>query len=187
MPENQNASRPSPRAPQVRELWRDHTGGDQQHIAPILGLGVDAEARLRGLIDAHPPADLEPAELHRRLDHFIGEMALIGPAGDALAAGDLSGFGEQVDRSQRLSEELLRNQIPETAALARLAREAEAHAASAFGAGFGGSVWALVPAARSEAFLARWSTSYRAAFPDAAAGAAFFQTQAGPAAFELAA
>ena len=169
------------------ELWRDHTGGVEQHIAPILGRGAEAETRLRDLIDAHPPADLQPAELHQRLDHFIGEMAVIGPAGDALAAGDLSAFGELVDRSQRLSEQLLCNQIPETEALARLAREAGAHAASAFGAGFGGSVWALVSGERCETFVARWSNSYREIFPEAAARAAFFRTQAGPAAFELAA
>jgi len=169
------------------EVWRDHGGGQEQHIAPILARGPEAEAELRRLIDAHPPTDLEPAELNQRLDHFIAEMAVIGPAGDALAGGDLVGFGDLVDRSQRLSEELLGNQIPETAALARLAREAGAHAASAFGAGFGGSVWALVATERCEAFLGEWGAAYRAAYPEAGRTAAFFQTQAGPAAFELSA
>ena len=179
-------NRASGRLAALVELWRDHAGGHEQHIAPILARGPEAEAELRRLIDAHPPAGLEPAELNQRLDHFIGEMAVIGPAGDALAAGDLAGFGELVDRSQRLSEDLLGNQIPETAALARLAREAGAHAASAFGAGFGGSVWALVAAGQCEAFLRDWGAAYRAAFPEAGRSADFFRTQAGPAAFELA-
>jgi len=178
-------NRASRRLSALVELWREHTGGQEQHIAPILELGDVAEAKLRALAEAHAPADLEPAELHQRLDHFIGEMALIGPAGDALGRGDLAAFGELVDRSQQLSEDQLGNQIPETAALARLAREAGAHAASAFGAGFGGSVWALVEAGACEAFLAQWAASYRQAFPAAAAQASIFQTQAGPAAFEL--
>ncbi len=49
------------------------------------------------------------------------------------------------ERSQEAAERWLGNQIPETIALARLARHVGATAASAFGAGFGGSVWALVP------------------------------------------
>ena len=44
--------------------------------------------------------------------------------------------------------ELLENQVPQTIGLARSARQCGAAAASAFGAGFGGSVWALVGAAR---------------------------------------
>ena len=50
--------------------------------------------------------------------------------------------------------------------------------ALAFGAGFGGSVWALVDERRAEEFLAAWQSGYRRAFrahaPD------FFATGAGP-------
>jgi len=42
----------------------------------------------------------------------------------------------------------LGNQIPQTIFLAKTARQLGAVAASAFGAGFGGSVWALVPPLR---------------------------------------
>ena len=41
-------------------------------------------------------------------------------------------------------------------ALARAAREHGALAASSFGAGFGGSVWALVERAAAEDFATRW-------------------------------
>jgi galactokinase len=58
-------------------------------------------------------------------------------------------------------------------------------AASAFGAGFGGSVWALVREADAGAFLADWARRYREAHPDEAARAAFFRTGAGPAALDL--
>ncbi len=123
-------------------------------------------------------------ELATRLDHFAAESALIEPAGDALAAADVEEFGRLVDRSQQLSEDLLGNQIPETSGLARLARESGALAASAFGAGFGGSVWALVKAPEADDFLATWSAAYR---KDFAAGSTsqFFHTLPGPAAFEV--
>jgi len=49
-------------------------------------------------------------------------------------------IGVLIDRSQDGAERLLGNQVPETIALARLARDLGAVAASAFGAGFGGSV-----------------------------------------------
>ncbi|GAG45487.1 unnamed protein product, partial [marine sediment metagenome] len=58
-------------------------------------------------------------------------------------------------------------------------------AASAFGAGFGGSVWALVAAGKAEEFVQRWASRYKHAHPQAAGGAKFFLTSPGPAAFEL--
>ena len=70
--------------------------------------------------------------------------------------------------------------MPETIALARLAREGGAHAASAFGAGFGGSVWALVDAAGAEEFRDDWLARYAALHPIAAARADAFITRPGP-------
>ncbi|HWJ56419.1 MAG TPA: hypothetical protein VNR90_09365, partial [Vicinamibacterales bacterium] len=52
---------------------------------------------------------------------------------------------------------LLGNQIPETIALAAAARKAGALAASSFGAGFGGAVWALVDRDAADAFAAAWT------------------------------
>src|SRR2546430_16577437 len=101
-----------------------------------------------------------------------------------LAAYDVDGIGPLVDRSQRLAERLLGNQIPETIALARSARDLGAVASSAFGAGFGGSVWALVPAATHREFLDRWASAYRHAFPAAPVNAEFFMTRPGPAAIK---
>ena len=45
--------------------------------------------------------------------------------------------------------------------MAKLAREHGAFASSSFGAGFGGSVWALVPAAEAAAFGERWIARLR--------------------------
>ncbi|MBC7894285.1 MAG: galactokinase, partial [Cytophagaceae bacterium] len=84
------------------------------------------------------------------------------------------------DRSQRAAEEWLGNQVPATIALARQARELGAVAASAFGAGFGGSVWALVPSASAGAFAEAWKAAYGEAFPELAPLSQFFCTPAGP-------
>ena len=50
---------------------------------------------------------------------------------------------------------------------AAIARELGADAASAFGAGFGGSVWALVPNEEAGAFAERWAAHYHRAHPEA--------------------
>jgi galactokinase len=60
------------------------------------------------------------------------------------------------EESQGDAEQLLGNQIPETSALARAARKAGAFAACSFGAGFGGSVWALVETERAAKFAHTW-------------------------------
>jgi galactokinase len=125
-------------------------------------------------------------QLVRRLQHFLAESEEIIPkAGDALLRGDLEEFGRQADRSQEAAENLLGNQIEETSALQHYGRELGALGACAFGAGFGGSVWALVEEERGEEFLDRWVEKYRQNFPERTALSEFFLTQASSAAFEL--
>lgn len=75
---------------------------------------------------------------------------------------------------------MLGNQVPETNALTRIARELGAVAASAFGAGFGGSVWALVRTDQEESFKLEWAERYRSRFPESAKRSTFFSTCAGP-------
>jgi galactokinase len=120
-------------------------------------------------------------ELIARLDQFhLETFELIPAATDALAAGDLATFGALVDRSQSAAGRGLGNQIPETIALAQIARESGALAASAFGAGFGGSVWALVRATDADAFLAGWRDAYLARFPARKDRSEFFMSRPGP-------
>ena len=111
---------------------------------------------------------------------------VIPAAGDALVNGQLDEFGQCVDRSQQAGEQLLGNQISETAYLAAAARKHGAVAASAFGAGFGGSVWAMVERGEVEAFLAAWRGAYQTEFPEQSDNARFFTTAAGPAMFRMA-
>lgn len=173
-------NRLSDQAARAAQLWRNATGEDHPHLGSILetpgGLG-----RLRDAIRRSG----EPAErdaLGRRVRHFAAESLEIVPAAaEALSAGDLAAFGSLVDRSQALAGELLANQVPETIHLARSARELGAPAASAFGAGFGGSVWAMVPRTDATMFLEEWRDRYLAAFPERT-GAELFVTRAGKAA-----
>ena len=170
----------------LTEIWRCNTDRDDPHLAAALGSSADAVERLRAMIEASNSSESIRSALAARLEHFSIESGEIIPAaGDALARGDLRTFGRLVDRSQRAAERLLGNQVPETVFLAAAARRLGAAAASAFGAGFGGSVWALVEAVGAEDFLASWEAQYRAEFPQHAPLARFFATAAGPAAFRV--
>jgi galactokinase len=137
-------------------------------------------------IRTHPPTDYVTNDLLDRFDHFYTENNRIIPAAlKALSMENLEAFGRSVDQSQRSAERLLKNQVPETIFLARTARELGAQAASAFGAGFGGSVWALVASEKADSFIEVWESQYRSAFPNSGQNAYFFKTAAGPAAFQL--
>jgi len=184
-------NRASRLASAVAQVWRGVTGRDDATIADALASSEpeQAAARMRRILAA-PPADcpFSAADLVARFEHFRAENGQIIPAaGDALAEGDFAAFGRLVDRSQHLAETRLGNQVPQTVFLARGGRELGAAAASAFGAGFGGSVWALVRQDEADAFLTTWAARYAQAHPAAAGQAVFFATGPGPAAFELAA
>lgn len=122
-----------------------------------------------------------PEPLRARAIQFARESTVIVPrSADALQRGDLASLGFLVDRSQQLAETLLGNQVPETIFLAGAAREHGAVAASAFGAGFGGSVWALVAKPHASQFTAAWHAAYASRFPERVVGASFFVAHAGP-------
>lgn len=167
------------------EAWNQASKRSDPHLGAARA-GAEPETVRAAIASAKPRDGFSPEEMLERFEHFHAESVEIIPAaGDALASGELAEFGRQVDRSQHCAEDMLHNQIPETVYLAATAREFGAIAASAFGAGFGGSVWALVPGDRVGPFIDRWSGKYAEAFSSAGARATFFVTAAGPAAFEL--
>lgn len=128
----------------------------------------------------------EAPDLAERAEQFVVECEEIIPAASrALLANDLMAFGALVDRSNDNATRLLHNQVPQTIFLARRARELGAVAASAFGAGFGGSVWAMVADDDSPALCDELRSDYAEAFSSHAASAEFFVTTAGPAAHRL--
>jgi galactokinase len=111
---------------------------------------------MRELVRRSHVPDWTAESLERRLDHFVREDARIPQAVAAIRESDAAAIGELAAASQREAETLLGNQIAETSALAQSARNLGAFAACSFGAGFGGSVWALVERDRARPFAARW-------------------------------
>jgi galactokinase len=171
---------------EVLELWRAASGRADQSLAAAIAHAPDAVDRIQRVLSDSAGETFPRQVLLDRLQQFVDESTEIIPAaGDALACGDVEAIGPLVDRSQRAAETLLGNQVPETIALARGARSLGAIAASAFGAGFGGSVWALVGAAAAAEFQARWTEQYARQFPEAATRAVSFVTRPGPAAIRL--
>lgn len=172
-------NRAAARATDALARWRAATHSD----APTLGTALSEDpaaalTRFREVLKDH-------RELLARVEQFAGECEIVRAAGEALARNDPSTLGELVDLSQKHAEQSLGNQVPETIELARRARALGAIAASAFGAGFGGSVYALVRGSDAEAFRRSWSDSYGSAFPALRPRAMFFLTRAGPAAVAL--
>jgi galactokinase len=175
----------SRRARAGAEAWRQVSGGTEATLAAAVARG--GRDAVRDAVGRAEIAGYSPGELARRFDQFHEESEVIIPAAtQALERGDLAALGRLIDRSQAGAESLLGNQISETVLLARSARELGAVAASAFGAGFGGSVWALVARDRADEFLVRWRDTYFGAFPAHRSAAQFFLTGAGRPAGRLA-
>jgi len=113
--------------------------------------------------------------LWNRFAQFDRECGVVIPgAMEALRNEQWDSFGRYVEESQRMADVWLGNQVPETNDLAHLAREAGAFGASAFGAGFGGAVWALVQTDDAERFMGDWMTAYSQRHPSRMTGARFF-------------
>ena len=168
----------SRRAAAAAEAWRRASGSVDRTLGDAV-VGAD-RATIRAAISRTPVEGFSAGDLVDRFDQFYAESEVIIPAvGGALSRGDLTAVGALVDQSQAGVERLLGNQIPETIELARSARELGAVAASAFGAGFGGSVWALTRAPDTPDFLRNWQEGYVRAFPTHRETARFFVTRAG--------
>ena len=169
-------------AGELLDLWQASTGRSDHSLFAALTSAPDAVARLRARLAGHA----ERRRLEARLEQFSAECLVIIPeVGDRLERGEFSGIGPLIDRSQAGAESGLANQIPETMHLQRSARRLGALAASAFGAGFGGSVWALVAEPELEQFRESWSAEYLRAFPVSGSKSSFFVTRPGPAAAAL--
>ena len=169
-------NRASARARAALAVWQEATGSTAATLGAALAESLSTLDRFRAVLERQP-------ELLARVEQFHLEATIVRAAGDALARGHLGVLGVLVDRSQANAERLLGNQVPETIALAHSARELGATAASAFGAGFGGSVYALVR--DPEEFRERWAGRHNKEFAGRAAAATFFVTRAGQPARQL--
>jgi galactokinase len=140
-------------ATRLLESWRQ----DHPHDPRTLG----RLAREQALSGWTPPGPLRA-----RLQQFIAEDARVAGAAAAFARADVAALGELAAASQADADRVLGNQIEETRALVTIARALGAAAATAFGAGWGGSVWALVERADASAIARRWLDEYRRRYPD---------------------
>lgn len=164
----------------ILEIWNRETGRNDPSLAAALASSRTTENDLRKLLSSAPPnADFS---LLDRFEQFVSESCSIIPqAASALVARDWHRVGDLIDLSEQNAEQLLKNQTAETVFLARSARQQGALAASAFGAGFGGSVWALIEEEQAAEFLEDWSRAYCTHFPTQE-GSTFFASRPGPAA-----
>lgn len=147
-------------------------------LAQALTSAPDAALRLESHIMRSGNTRWPPDALSARLRHFIREDARAANALAVFESEDAAGVQDLASTSQRDSEALLGNQIPQTVALVKLALDAGAFAARSFGAGFGGSVWALVTRDRSRHFASEWLDSYAARFATPRPATAFLASPA---------
>lgn len=158
-------------------LWNRETHRADQSLGSALRSSPEAPAHLAALARN---ADDAPWFL-ARIAQFRAETERIVPGAlQAFASADAAALGRLCVESQQAAEAALHNQIPETMFLARAAMAAGAHGASAFGAGFGGAVWAAVDTERARDVKARWKQSYDAAFPHRAHKAEWLVLRPGP-------
>ena len=166
-------------------IWNE-AAAPHASLASALDSNPAAGDRLRELIAGRAVAGWTADALERRLAHFEIEDALVPDAVAAIESVDAAALGAIAEASQHRAEILLGNQTPETIALTRYARACGAFAASSFGAGFGGAVWALVAPEHAEDFSRCWISTYRQHYPDAARRAQAFIASAGPPMTDLA-
>lgn len=165
----------------ILETWCLATGRKDATLSDAVTGAPDAVDQMRQFLARSGGREFRPQALLDRLGQFVLEnQVIIRAATEALAKSEMGKFGGWVDQSQTAAEKLLGNQIPETIELAHSARKLGAIAASAFGAGFGGSVWALTRIPDAAKFMDNWAWVYRRKFPHAAAASEFFLTRPGP-------
>jgi len=161
----------------LADAFREAAGGEPTQGVPSALTRVAIEAATD---------EFSATQLTLRLDQFHAETwHRVPAAAEAIAQRDWKTFAEVVVASQRGAEVALENQIAETMRLVIMARELGAVAASAFGAGFGGSVWAMIPANDADSFMARLRERYVKQFPQVAHRMQIFQTQPSVPAFEV--
>jgi len=104
-------------------------------------------------------------EIAKRAFQFFMERDLTLKAVQKVKQGDISGYGQLINSSHNLSRDYLGNIVPEIDFLQKKALELGAEGATGFGAGFGGSCYAVVWASQSESFIERWHREYVSKFP----------------------
>lgn len=157
--------------------WAEDQGGEHLYLEDVIQEGKNP-GRLRTLA--------KQLGLEDRLDAFVTESHVLIPAAlEALRSQDLAGFGQAANLSHENARKRLHNQVPQTDFLQSSAVNLGAAGATSFGAGFGGSVWAVTTTDRVKRFAEAWEETYRRRYPDEASRASFMIARPGPAAHRL--
>jgi len=129
----------SDRARQIVTRWNEESGERVTCLRDVIGSPPD-----EGRLNAAQQMFANDDSLLSRLDQFLTESEKLIPAAvKTIQFGDFALLRQIANESQDRAERQLLNQVPQTIALQRKLLDAGAWAASAFGAGFGGSVWGL--------------------------------------------
>jgi galactokinase len=157
----------------VSEIVKNWKGAEKTLAKIIENVGVqELKAFITRNDFAFPTQDL----LNRVEQFHIESFSIIPQVSTYLEQNNGAKIGELIDLSHQNAVRFLHNQTAETIYLQRSARQLGAIAASAFGAGFGGSVYALVNVSEAEKFCTDWGNSYLKKFPQFAKNASFFTT-----------
>lgn len=156
----------------VSEITSAFGGGSLASI--IDERGID---EVRKSVESGTPNFSRQELLNRGTQFHAESFEIIPKLGELISAGRYSEIGELIDLSQQNAEQWLGNQVEETIFLQRSAREIGAVAASAFGAGFGGSVYAIVPTDDAEDFSEKWRRAFSIRYPSNANASEFFTTR----------
>jgi galactokinase len=142
--------------------WNAENGRADVTLADALASSAGAFDALSALAERVATPGMSAEYLRKRLAQYRSETAQVVPhLVDAIGRGDAAMAGACLEQSQRFAEESLENQVPQTTWLSRSAVELGATGATAFGAGFGGAVWALVCGGDVRAFAKRWVDAYQ--------------------------
>lgn len=167
------------RTQELVKIWNRAHRTNQPTLAAVLSSVSDAGEQLADLVS-------EDSALLNRLKAFICESEELIPAAvAALRCGDYQRFGQIAHASHENAAHILGNQIEETNRLVEMASDCGAIGATGFGAGFGGSVWALVPALEAEDFARAWLRRYTFEFPQHAQRASTLVTRPGISAHQV--
>jgi galactokinase len=150
-------------------VWNADTGRRDKTLAEVLASAPGAFEHALSLVERAATGTSDADYLRARVRQYREETEVIVPAmADAIARADAPAAAALMTRSQEMAEQALQNQVPQTIWLAAHAREHGAVAATAFGAGFGGAVWALVADGDARRVAESWMQAF-AAVPGAGA------------------
>jgi galactokinase len=169
------------RAALAVEAYNRQFGTALRNLGEIVGHNRDRpDARLLQNIERSDPEHTH-LDLAGRVRHFLLEEGRYIPGAiRGLLRRDAEVFGAALTSSHRASKRYLWNIAPEIDHLQHSAVSLGVSGATGFGAGFGGSIVAVLPAARAERFTQQWEEAYARRYPKAAREARFFRTAPGP-------